>query len=88
MIQKFSADGVLWEVNKIIHESLSGDSVYKMMARALGELASILNGVEADAPLLIPDVYNWLRTKSGVAVMNAFFGENNPLGEDAMDLIW
>ena len=43
MIQKFSEDGIMWGIDKIIHESLAGDSVHKMMARALGEVANILN---------------------------------------------
>jgi hypothetical protein len=87
-VEIFSGLGGMDEVNHIFHASLSGDSLSGMNARALADIAGVLNAIPPGHGLDIPHSFNWLRDLSSMATMKALFGKNNPLTLEDVKNIW
>ncbi|KAK3935473.1 cytochrome P450 [Diplogelasinospora grovesii] len=84
----FSQPGFMDEVNKVIHSSMTGDSLKQMMARGLADIAGKLNAIGAKESVEVENSFVWLRDIMSKAVMWALYGEKNPWTEDAIAAIW
>lgn len=87
-VEIFSREGVMDEVNNVIHASLTGDNVYQMNRRALADVADVLNDIKPESSLDVPDVFEWLRNLMSLATMTALYGKNNPMGKEGIEQIW
>lgn len=79
---------ILREFDKVIHESLMGDSLHKTNISALDAIALSINGiVNSFAP---DSLFLWLRNTLTMATSDALFGSKNPLktNPSLVDSLW
>lgn len=84
----YSQPGVMDSVTNVIHGALLGDSLSRMNAAALREIAGVLNTVPSDGGLRIESGFLWMRELMAMATLNAMFGRNNPLSKDDLEDLW
>lgn len=87
-VDTFAKPGVLEHISQVIHLSLTGDPVFRMNARALNDVAQLLNSIGPGSDFAVPEVFLWLRGLMSRATMVALFGARNPMTAETIDQLW
>jgi hypothetical protein len=87
-IEVYSKPGFLESVTPVVHSSMTGDELRKMMARGLTRLSSVLNAIKPGTTLEVDNSLRWFRDVMSQAIMYSLFGKNNPMGPEEIAALW
>lgn len=76
------------EMMAIMRSTLLGEPLRSLNVSALGHLMSILNKINPQSIVAVPDTSLWLQRHITSATSRALFGEKTPLTDEHHHLIW
>lgn len=82
--RKYTQPETWQEFFDIIHDSLVGENLNKMVASGLGCFASQLNDIQPNTAIEIPNVFIWIRDMMFGSLMKSLYGEMNPMTVEGM----
>jgi hypothetical protein len=88
LVEIISRPDVLESMLSVIKETMMGEPMLRTSLAALMPLMSMLNNIDTEEPLVVPDTMSWMKRDFTVATAIALFGEENPLAAEHIHHLW
>ncbi|KAH7151738.1 cytochrome P450 [Dactylonectria estremocensis] len=85
--RKYTQPDIWEEFFKIMHDSLVGENLDKMVTTGLSRLSSHLNDLQPGTTMEIPHILTWIRDLMFESIMKSLYGSTDPMTPEGMEKI-